>query len=71
MEGHGRSFPDTRLTFQVRKVIGGVGGVVVVCRIILSAPVPFLWTLYLGFGSWIWDLDLGLDLGLTIIDNLF
>ena len=26
MGGHGRSFPDTRLTFQVRKVIGGVGG---------------------------------------------
>ena len=36
--------------------------------IILSAPVPnpFLWTLDLGFGSWIWDSDLGLDLGLTI-----
>ena len=25
-EGHGWSFPITRLTFQVRKVIGGVGG---------------------------------------------
>ena len=45
------------------------------CRIIVSAPVPFpfLWTLDLGFGTWIWDLDLGLgfgpwiwDLGLTI-----
>ena len=52
------------------------------CRIIVSAPVPFLflWTLDLGFGTWIWDLDLGpgfgtriwdldlgLDLGLTIL----
>ena len=42
------------------------------CRIIVSAPVPvpFLWTLDLGFGTWfgtwLWDLDLGLDLGLTI-----
>ena len=64
MEGHGWSFPITRLTFQVRKVIGGV----VVFRIILSAPVPvpFLWTLDLGFGNLIWNLDLGLDLGLTI-----
>ena len=26
MEGLGRSFPDFRLTFQVRKVIGVVGG---------------------------------------------
>ena len=35
--------------------------------IIVSAPVPFLslWTLDLGFG--IWDLDLGLVLGLTIM----
>ena len=41
------------------------------CRIILSAPVPvpFLWTLDfgLGFGTWILDLDFGLDLGLTIM----
>ena len=68
MEGHGWSFPITRFTFQVRKVRGGVGGLVVVaCRIIVSAPVPvpFLWTLGLGLGNWIWDLDLGLDLGLT------
>ena len=51
------------------------------CRIIVSSPVPvpFLSTLDfgfgtriwdldlgLGFGTWIWDLDLGLDLGLTI-----
>ena len=70
MEGQGRSW----------KVIGGG---VVACRIIVSAPVPvpFLLTLDLGFGTriwdlnlgpgfgtWIWELDLGLDLGLTITD---
>ena len=51
-EGHGWSFPITRLTFQVRKVIGGVGGGCVACRIIVSSPVPvpFLWTLDLGIG---------------------
>ena len=57
---------------------GGVGGVVA-CKIILSAPVPFLflWTLdfnfldlnlCLGFGTWIWDLEL--DLGLTIMKEM-
>ena len=48
-EGHGWSSPINGLTFEVRKVIGG--GVVVACRIILSAPVPFpfLWTLDFGF----------------------
>ena len=63
-EGHGWSFPITRLTVWMRKVRGGV----VAFRIILSAPVPvpFLWTLDLGFGNLIWNLDLGLDLGLTI-----
>ena len=68
MEGHGWSFPITRLTFQVRKVMGGGVGWWFACRVIVSAPVPvpFLWTLDLGFGTWIWDLDLGLDLGLTI-----
>ena len=48
MEGHGRSFPITILTFQVRKVMGGG------------------WTLDFEFGTCILDLDLGLDLGLTI-----
>ena len=40
------------------------------CRIIVSAtvPVPFLWTLDLGFGTWIWDLDLGPGLGTWIWD---
>ena len=71
-EGHGWSFPITILTFQVRKVMGGGGWWwvvvgVVACRIIVSAPVttvPFLWILDLGFGSWIWDLYLGLGFGL-------
>ena len=66
MEGHGWSFPITRLPFQVRKVMGGW---VVARRIIVSVPVPvpFLWTLDfelgLGFGTWI------RDLGLTIFIN--
>ena len=66
-EGHGWSFPITRFTFQVRKVMGGW---VVDCRIILSAPVPvpFLWTLDLGFGTWIWALDLELGFGIWIWD---
>ena len=69
-------FPIIRLTFQVRKAICGgcvVGGCVA-CRIIVSAPVPF--TFPFDFGFKIWDLDLGLDLGLTNIEfalnsNLF
>ena len=51
------------------------------CKIIVSAPVPFLflWTLdfnfldlnlWLGFGTWIWDLDLGLGIGLGLDKNL-
>ena len=40
-EGHGWSLPINGLTFQVRKVIGGVV-VVVACRIIVPVPVPFL-----------------------------
>ena len=31
----------------------------------------FLWTLDLGFGTWIWNWDLGLDLNLTIIKRIF
>ena len=58
------TFPNLN---QSNSIITGCGGVVA-CRIILSAPVPvpFFWTLDLGFGTWISDLDLGLDLGLTI-----
>ena len=45
IEGHGRYFPNTRLTFQIRNVIW-VGVWVVACiRNIVSVPVPFLWTL--------------------------
>ena len=38
---------------------------VVACRIIVSAPVlfPFLRTKNFGFGTRIWDLDLGLRFG--------
>ena len=60
MEGHGRSFPDTRLAFQVRKVIGGV----VACRITQS-----LSSFSLDFGLKTLDLGLGFgtyDLGLRI-----
>ena len=61
MEVHGWSFPETRLTFQERKVFGGGGGVVA-CRIIVSAPVavPFFWTLDFRHYTWIWDSELGL-----------
>ena len=44
MEGLGRSFPDTRLAFPVRKVKGGGG--VVSCRIIVS---PQSQSLVIGF----------------------
>ena len=43
------------------------------CRIIVSAPVPFLflWTLDFGFGTWICDLDLGLGFGTGLgLDNI-
>ena len=41
------------------------------CRIIVSAPVPFLSTLDFGFGTWILDLDFvpGFGTGLGL-DNL-
>ena len=53
MEGQGSSKKVISLVVVV--------GSVVACRIIVSAsvPDPFLWTLDLGFGTWIWDLDLG------------
>ena len=38
MNCQGRSFPDTRLTFQVGKVMGGMW--MVAFRIKVSAPVP-------------------------------
>ena len=48
MEGNERSWkilPDTKLTFQVRKVIGAGVGLYVVSA---PVPVPFLWTLDFG-----------------------
>ena len=48
MEGHGRSFPITRLTFQVRKVRGGVVVVGGLLDYIVS-PIPF--PLDFGFGT--------------------
>ena len=36
------------------------------CRIIFAVPVPFLWTL--DFGTWIWDLDLGLGFKTGLFD---
>ena len=56
-EGHGWSFPITRLTFQVRKVrVGWPVG-------LYCQPQSHS----LSSGLWILDLDFGLDLGLTII----
>ena len=43
--------------------MGWWGGGVVACRIILSAPVPFLFLWTLDFGFWTWILDLGFGLG--------
>ena len=70
IKGHRRSWKVMEGQGRSRKVMdGGVGGVIA-CRIILSAPVPFLWTLDLGFGYWIWDLDLGLGFGTGLeLDN--
>ena len=79
-EGHGWSLSITRLTFQVRKVRGGVGWLVgggLQDYIVSPSPSPFpldfglkIWDLDFGlrFGTWVWDSDLGLDLdlGLTI-----
>ena len=40
MEGHGRSYPNTRCVNNVRKVTGGGGWVA--CRIIVLSPGPGL-----------------------------
>ena len=62
IEGHGWSFPITRLTFQVRKVMGGgwVGWWPVGMQDYSVSPSPGPFPLDFGFGTWIWDLDLGL-----------
>ena len=62
-EGHVWSVPITGLTFHVRKVMGGG---VVACKIMLSAPVPVPFLCTLDF--WIWDLDLGPGFGTWIWD---
>ena len=55
MEGQGWSFPITRLTFQVRKVMcGGVGGVWWPEGLSVS-PSPSPFPLDFGFWTWIWD----------------
>ena len=57
VEGHRRSFPDTRLTFQVKKVMGV--GWWPVGLVSAPVPVPLLWTLDFRFET--------LDLDLTIL----
>ena len=59
-EGHGWSFPITRLTFQVRKVIGGGGwwGGDLLYYIVSLSPSPFP----LDFGFRILYLGVGLGL---------
>ena len=58
-EGQGWSFPITRLTFQVRKVMEGGWACGLLDYSVSPSPFP------LDFEFWIWDLDLGLDLDLT------
>ena len=50
MEGHGRSFPEIRLIFQVIKVIGGIWR--------WCWPETFNLDLGLGFETYVLDLDL-------------
>ena len=64
MEGQGKSwmvFSHDLIDVSGEKSYGWWVGLVD-CKIIVSAPAPvhFLWTLDLEFGTWIWDLDLGL-----------
>ena len=63
-EGHGWYFLITRLTFQLSKVGGGSGG----WGGGLSSGLCIL-DFGSGFGTWISDLDLGLDLGLTGLER--
>ena len=66
-EDHGWSFPITRLTIQVRKVMCGwlwwwLSGLLEYS----PSPSPFP----LDFGVWIWDFDLGLGFGTGLgVDN--
>ena len=62
-EGHGWSLPITRLTFQMRKVKGGVG-----CWPVGLYCQPQSHSL--SSGLWIWELDLGLGFGTGLeLDN--
>ena len=72
MEGHGRSFPITRLTFQARKDMGGGGwGGGLQDYSVRPSSSPFPLDLGFGFGTWTWDLDLGSGLGTGLgLDNL-
>ena len=75
MEGHGRSWKvkegqgKSWMVFSHHWI--DISGGVVACRIIVSARVPFLWSLDFGFWTWIWDLDLGLGFvtGLGLDNN--
>ena len=61
MEGHGRSFPITRLTFQVRKVMDGGGGGGGLLDYSVS-PSPSSVPLVFEFRLWTLVLDLNLGL---------
>ena len=75
MEGQKRSWMVSHhfgLTLQVRKLMGGVGGGwwwhVGLYVVSAPVPVPFLWNLDLGFGTWILDLNAEPRLGTWIWD---
>ena len=67
-EGNGWSFPITRLTFQVRKVMGGWFVVVAVWPVGIKPQSQSL-----SSGLWILDLDFGLGFwtGLGLYNSLW
>ena len=73
MEVHDWSFPNTRLTFQMKKVFGWVGGWwwwhVGLYVLSFPVPVPFLWTLNFRLWTWNWDLGLWLYNYLSILNT--
>ena len=71
MEGHGRFFPITILTFQVIKAIGGWWWVGSLQDYNVSpSPIPFPLDFNFEFGTWIWDLYFGLGFGTGLgLDN--
>ena len=74
IEGHGKSLSNISGEKSYWWVLGGgLWGGVVAYWIIVSAPVPvpFLWTLDLGFVTMIWDLGFGLGFGTELgLDNI-